>query len=359
VTPRPPSAPLHIAVVGAGIAGLACARTLAQAGHRVTVFEAADAPGGRVATYASPFGGFDTGAQYFTVRDQRFSKALEATVAGLARRWSATAVRVLDAEGRVVEAGRPSRDPRWVASPAMAELPRLWAAPLLSQGALLTNTRVCALRRDALDAARWQVHTEESDGGQQVFGGFDAVLLALPATPARHLLSTSTVARSLAERLQAVQMAPCWTLMVAYPNAAQPGLQTLGPQWNVARSTHHRVAWLARESSKPGREPIERWTVQASPEWSAEHERDDPARAGAKLLKAFTEVTGIRATPAWSQALLWQHARTLQPLGQAFLWEAELGLGLAGDWCLGDRVENAFISGLELALELVHERPSR
>ena len=45
--------------------------------------------------------------------------------------------------------------------------------------------------------------------------------------------------------------------MLAFAQASQPGLTTLGPQWNAALSTHHRVAWLARESSKPGREPIE------------------------------------------------------------------------------------------------------
>ena len=53
--------------------------------------------------------------------------------------------------------------------------------------------------------------------------------------------------------------------MAAFPQAVRPGLTTLGPQWNAARSTHHRIAWLARESSKPGRNSIERWTVQASP----------------------------------------------------------------------------------------------
>lgn len=31
----------HFAVIGAGIAGIACARTLVQAGHTVTVFEKA------------------------------------------------------------------------------------------------------------------------------------------------------------------------------------------------------------------------------------------------------------------------------------------------------------------------------
>ena len=45
--PRPSQ---HFAVIGAGMAGIACARTLVQAGHRVTVFEKSRGLGGRMAT---------------------------------------------------------------------------------------------------------------------------------------------------------------------------------------------------------------------------------------------------------------------------------------------------------------------
>ena len=71
---RTPAAPRHYAVVGAGIAGVACARTLVQAGHKVTVFEREAAPGGRMASIDTAFGRFDSGAQYFTVRDARFAQ---------------------------------------------------------------------------------------------------------------------------------------------------------------------------------------------------------------------------------------------------------------------------------------------
>ena len=126
----------------------------------------------------------------------------------------------------------------------------------------------------------------------------------------------------------------------------------IGPQWNAARSTHHRISWLARESSKPGRTAMERWTVQASPTWSTEHLEDDAPRVQAKLLKAFGEVTGIRAEPAHAEVHRWRYAQTTKPLGKTHLWDAKAGIGVCGDWCLGHRVEDGFISGLELALSV-------
>ena len=169
---------------------------------------------------------------------------------------------------------------------------------------------------------------------------------------AQALLQTQARAEALSQKVAKSTVAPCWTLMIAFPQAMQPGMTTLGPQWNAARSTHHRIAWLARESSKPGRGAIERWTVQASAAWSQEHLQDDEARVSAKLLKAFAEVTGIRAEPAHAEVHRWLYAKTEKPLGVSHLWDTKTSIGVCGDWCLGHRVEDAFVSGLEMALAI-------
>ncbi|MFL6691646.1 MAG: NAD(P)/FAD-dependent oxidoreductase [Ramlibacter sp.] len=348
---KPPAAfpARNFAVIGAGLAGIACARTLAQAGHSVQLFEKELKVGGRMASRHTTFGTFDHGTQFFTVRDERFAAALE-TSPSACRRWSASAVRVLDPLGRVAEAAQPTPEFHWVGTPAMDVLPKHWAQPLADAGALQLGTHVHAIERDALDGDRWQLHTRGDDGSVHVFPAFDAVLLAMPAAQSAALLERSRLAPTFVERMRQVEVAPCWTLMLAFPQAVQPGLPHIGPQWNAALSTHHRIAWLARESSKPGRGPVERWTVQASPAWSIEHAEDDPQRVEAKLRKAFAEITGIRAEPAHAEVKRWRYAKTVTPLGLSHLWDARMGVGACGDWCLGYRLEHAFVSGLELAL---------
>lgn len=350
---------LQIAVIGAGMAGIAAARTLLQAGHRVTLLEKSRGFGGRMATRRTEFGGFDHGAQYFTVRDDRFARAL-LTAQAQVRPWSASTVRVLDAFGHVLASAPPPTEPHLVATPGMNALLHHWAQPMVEGEQLsglparaLTNLRVTHIERDALQPAQWQLRVQEADGGQRVLGGFDRVLVAIPHQQAHDLLLASGLAPAWCQALEGVEVAPCWTLMVAFPQAMQPGLGTLGPQWNAARSTHHRISWLARENSKPGRDRIERWTVQASPAWSTKHLEDSDDRIKAKLLKGFAEITGIRATPPHAVLHRWRFAQTQRPLGQPYLYDAAQGIGLCGDWCIGHRVEDAFVSGLELALAMM------
>lgn len=56
---------MHVAIVGAGLSGLCCARTLLASGATVTVFDAADAVGGRVRTDVVDGFRLDRGFQVF------------------------------------------------------------------------------------------------------------------------------------------------------------------------------------------------------------------------------------------------------------------------------------------------------
>ena len=80
---------VRIAVIGAGIAGLACARELARADAKVTVFERSRGLGGRLGTRRQGNLAFDHGAQFITARSRSFVKYAEvAGRAGVLGRWS-------------------------------------------------------------------------------------------------------------------------------------------------------------------------------------------------------------------------------------------------------------------------------
>ena len=97
--------PLHYAVIGAGIAGLSCARALAASGVHVTVFDKSRGSGGRMSTRRGEGWACDHGAQYFTARDPLFQAELARwQAAGVAARWQPR-LTVFDADGRRAERG--------------------------------------------------------------------------------------------------------------------------------------------------------------------------------------------------------------------------------------------------------------
>ena len=326
------STPKRIAIIGAGMAGITAARTLDQAGHDITVFEKSRGYGGRMSNRRSAFGSFDHGTQYFTARDSRFLQMIawaNQTAGGIVQAW---------------DAKQKKSEQRLVSTPSMSALVGHIAKALVENGKIHLQHRVQSIHQ--VDS-RWAIKTIDGQDQERDHTGFDQVILAIPSIQTNALLIQARLQTDWVSTIDRVVVAPCWTLMLAFPNADKP----LGPKWNASHSEHKRVSWVARESSKPERTPLERWTVQANAAWSERHLEDDPQRIKEKLLKAFAEITGIHAQPPHAEVHRWRYAITQQPLGKPFLWDAKSGLGICGDWCIGHRVEDAFVSGLSLAYE--------
>lgn len=324
---------LRIAVIGAGVAGLTCARELTRLGASVTVFDEGNAPGGRAGTLVTPHGNFDHGAQYFTVVSARFGQvAQEWTTQGLVRPWSGRVIAF--SEGRVFEQAMTAQ--RHVAIPAMSALSARAAAGL----DLCLSTRIeCAERNNGL----WQLYSQ--DGRALSVRGFDALALALPSVEAVKLLKGHS--EELVHTAAAVQWTPCWAVMVALS-------QGCGADFDGAFINDDPIlGWVSRDSAKPGRVQVlgveERWVLHARPRWSQDHADLDPEQAGQWMLRAFCARMGRVIRPRAMVAWRWPYATAVNPLSQLCLWDTKRRVGVAGDWCGGPRIEDAHLSGLALA----------
>ena len=326
-----PSHSPRIAVIGAGISGLACAAALAEAGLAVQVFEKSRGLSGRMSTRRADDWQCDHGAQYFTARDPAFRAEVQRWIAaGAAAMWEPR-LRVYAGPGAANWTPHVSSVERFVGTPGMTAPGRL-----LARG-LQVHTEVCitGLRRDV---AQWRLHS--ADG--LIDGDFDAVVLALPAPQAQALLGD--VAPALAALAGSVTMRPAWALMLRFDTP-------LALPFDAAFVNAGPLRWVARDASKPGRGPQDVWLLHATPDWSAPRLEWPPEQVADALQDAFVALGGARAEQ-W-QLHRWRYADTERTLGQACVWDLERGLGLCGDWLQEDKVQGAWRSGRALATEVL------
>jgi len=303
-------------VIGAGMAGIACARALAEAGHAVRVLDKGRGPGGRMATRRvetrAGTARFDHGAQYVTARERCFAALLDATDGAAV--WDDGAAR-----------------PHYVGVPGMSGLPRALAAGL----EVASGVAVSAVRSSG---AGWQVAAGDAVHTAR------RVVLTVPAPQVADLIGSD---HPLVPALGAVRMAPCLTLMAAFPTGS--------PAAFVSRRPGGPLDWVARDSSKPGRPGSSvAWVAQAAPGWSAAHLEEDRASIARRMLPLLCEIIGADpASALYSDAHRWRYARVTAPLGRPFLRDAAGTLHLGGDWCLGPRAEAAWASGTAIARDIL------
>ena len=315
-----------VGIIGAGVAGLVCARALAANGFDVKVFEKSRGVGGRTATRrAEPEFAFDHGAQYFTARDSRFQKVTANWLSrGVVAEWLGRVVRL---ENRGVTDTSPQ--PRYVGVPGMTAM----AADLASAVCVQTGAQVVAMSRGP---SGWMIRTAAHEN----VGPFDTLVVTLPAPQSAEFLQPhafGTIASTL-------QMTPCWAVLVAFESK----LEVL---WDGAFVHDSPLSWVARNSSKPGRSgQSDCWVLHASVEWSAAHLEAAPDKATRLLLDAFSSAIAQQLPPdSHLTAHRWRHSHGSDADDRRMLFDPEVGLAVCGDWLSGGRVEGAFLSGVSAA----------
>jgi predicted NAD/FAD-dependent oxidoreductase len=310
---------MKIAIIGAGMAGLTAARQL-TADHEITLFDKSRGVGGRMSTrYAGDYE-FDHGAQYFTVSDPEFETLISDMNEDTAR-W--------ESRGFYLRTGELSGDtgrPRWVGAPRMNGLPKAMAQGLDIQ----LGRRVSRIAGTA-----GELTLRFEDGSTE--GPFERVICAAPAPQAMDMLPPRSPLQPI---LADVTMHACFALMVGWPEPFDPG-------WDSLRVGNLPISWIALNNSKPGRsDAVSTLVVHAAPEWSDTHAEADRDWVQSILLETASALCGRKLDQAPHIALhRWLYAYANEGVGQDCLIDPALGVALAGDWCVGGRVEGAFVSG--------------
>ena len=213
---------MSIVVVGAGLAGLACATELVRRGHEVQVFEASASSGGRCRLAGERGERFAVGARWFEARTGLVDWITETGRGGALRPWDRE-VRTLGPDGLV-----PCEEPvpHFPGEPVPDAAPTTFegglgalAAELAASLTVRVGWPVDAVRADPLGATVCYV----APSGERTVRA-EAVVLAVPAADAGRILEApSPSERALCEAVRAVPAVVVQAVLESAPAGVPPG----------------------------------------------------------------------------------------------------------------------------------------
>ncbi|PRW18398.1 hypothetical protein C2E21_9262 [Chlorella sorokiniana] len=360
------------AIIGGGLAGLACAHELAQAyGLRSVVFDTGEhGVGGRLATRSSADGSlkgappglvFDHAAQFFTASDPAFCAMVERWAADSAvARWRGPVGRLRDGAFQ-----RDDSQERWVAPGGMRALAHYLAGQARRGGDL---ERLVEVRRP-----QWVNTARHTADGWQLFGRgldqgtFDAVVIAHNGKCANRLSAPMGVPDVHAQ-LKRLRLSANWVLMAAFasPVPVPGGLEGAF----IERSDV--LSWAGNNSAKLGLpDGPQCWTLVSTQTFGKANkvpqENVPPEvaeRVTRDMLAAFERSLGLPrgALPpvVFTKTQLWGAALPLNSPRVPCIWDPVGRAGVCGDWVAdGGSMQAAALSGKAMAEWIAASRGRR
>jgi renalase len=312
---------MKIAVIGAGISGLVCARHLVAGGHEVTVLEKSRSLGGRCATRKFGAHVVDTGTQYFTVRDPIVRKEIE-QVAGVQFKKITQPILIAGKKGEVYREG----EERFYIGNGNNRLGAMLADGL----EIRKETEVGAV---TLVGKEWEVAGER----------YDVVVSSAPWPQSARILGRSEAGVGYEPNLTALlEYRESWSGSV-YAQFDPRGEDPL--------------SWVACENAKAGRvvDGSTVYVIQASADYSRENLEKKPEEWVADLQGRLEKAWGLNPDRRGQvMSHRWRYARREKDSGHPA--ELPKGLYLCGDSEVDSRVESVWRSGKETAEKILGSR---
>ena len=320
-------------VVGAGISGLLAARELQAEGRRVTVLDKGCGVGGRMAARRLGEGNLDHGAQFFTVRDERFSGLVEGWLAaGAVEEWTRG---FADASGEHNADGHP----RYRGSDGMTSIPKHLARGL----DVRTGEKVVSVEPGD---GGWEVACQSGLG---VAGA--ALLLTAPVPQALHLIGSGSYALpdEAHRQLAAISYNPCLALMALLDGP------TGVPEPGGVQIKGEPLDWIG-DNRRKGISQAPAITIHAGPGWSHAHFEDDEAEITRSLLALAGSQLGtdLESRTVDTSLARWRYSWVTQAHPEPCLAaSSNPPLLFCGDAFGQRKVEGAALSGLAAADRLL------
>lgn len=307
-----------VVVVGAGLAGVACARELQRAGLDVRVLDRGHRPGGRMASRRLWDRPTDLGASYLTASDPDFAAVVDDwAVRGLAVPWTDTFCVLGEAQTRTTTG------------------PVRWGAP----GGLRSLVEDLA---DGLDVVKAEL--ADLTG---LDGGASATVLAMPDPQAVRLCGDHPVAQVLDREWE-----PVLALAARWDRRTWDRASPTGRFDGAFVNDNASIGWVADDGRRRGDDaPV--LVVHSTPALAAQH-LADPAAAGPELVAALRRLLDL-GEPADVHVHRWTFARPTGEREEPYaLVDGPAGpFGVCGDgWGPKPKVETAWLSGVRLGREL-------
>ncbi|MDA3040746.1 MAG: FAD-dependent oxidoreductase [Actinomycetota bacterium] len=319
-----------IGIVGAGLSGLVAAEQLASSGHRVLVTERGSSPGGRLATRRIGAAFVDHGAQFFTVRSDRFRTDVDAWIeAGVVDEWCQGFDKV-------------DGFPRYRADGGMSALARHLAERAVRAGATVaTKVRTTAVIRGAVDWTLTHDHwVREPDE-------VDAVLLTAPMPESLALLAAGGV-KPADPALADITYHRCLALLATVDPAATFTLPEAGATQQPADPAFSFIA----DNHRKGISPVPALTFHTAHALSAELWDASDKDVTARLVPSAAAAVGLEPSDFVDvQLKKWRFTGPVIPWPDRYAVAAgqPRPVLLAGDAFGGPKVEGAFLSGVAAA----------